>query len=112
MLLFPVAATPLAATPLAATPLAATPLAATPLLVAAAPVVPNAAGRWRGGPAAESDPGTGRKVADPPVTGAASPAAGRAPLVAGGCCAWTPRARARAGGCSVRRCPASGCQMT
>ena len=29
-----------------------------------------------------------------------------------GRCPWTPRARARAGGCSVRRRPASGCQMT
>src|SRR6266516_4532889 len=77
-----------------------------------APVDPIAAGRWRGGLAAEMEPGAGREATGSPVAGAvspvaatASPAAGVASLAAGagataspgprvaslvayGCCAW------------------------
>jgi len=52
--------------------------------VVTAPVAPDAAGRWRGGPAAKKDPEAGQEAADPPVAGT-SPAAGAAPLVGGGC---------------------------
>src|SRR2546430_14357466 len=55
-----------------------------------APVDPIAAGRWRGGPAAEMEPGAGREATGSPVAGAvspvaaaASPAAGAASLAAG-----------------------------
>ena len=56
---------------------------------------PNAADRWRGGPAAQRKPETGQEAEDSPVTEAASSAAGAAfsfagtaSLEAGGCCAW------------------------
>src|SRR5256884_5653231 len=55
-----------------------------------APVDPIAAGRWRGGPAAEMEPGAGREATVSPVVGAvspvaaaASPATGAASLAAG-----------------------------
>jgi hypothetical protein len=58
-------------------------------LVAKTPVLPDAADRWRGGPAADGEPGTGREATGSPLAGtAASSAAGMASLAAGGCCAW------------------------
>jgi len=55
-------------------------------LVAKTPVVPDAADRWRGGPAAGREPGTGREATGSPLAGtAASPAAS---LATGSCCAW------------------------
>ena len=63
------------------------PIAATPPQVVSAPVAPGAAGRWRGGPAAITDPEAGHEAADPPGAGA-SPVAGAASLVAGDCLVW------------------------
>ena len=60
------------------------PIEATPPEVVTAPVAPDAAGRWRGGPAAKKAPESGQEAADPPVAGT-SPVAGAAPLVGGGC---------------------------
>ena len=51
------------------------PIEATPPQVVTAPVAPDAAGRWRGGPAAKKSPEAGREAADPAA----------ASLVAGGC---------------------------
>ena len=62
------------------------PIAATPPEAVTAPVAPGAAGRWRGGPAAKTDP-EAERVADSPVAGV-SPVAGAASLVAGGCIVW------------------------
>src|SRR3974377_1984883 len=78
------------------------PVVASLPFVGAAPVDPNGAGRWRGGPAAQREPRTGQEAGDSPVTGApaprtgvasswtepASPPAGAASLGAGSCCAW------------------------
>ena len=63
------------------------PIAATPPQVVSAPVAPGAAGRWRGGPAAITDPEAGHEAADSPGAGA-SPVAGGASLVAGDCLVW------------------------
>ena len=60
------------------------PIAATPPQVVSAPVAPGAAGRWRGGPAAITDPEAGREAADSPGAGA-SPVAGAGSLLAGDC---------------------------
>src|SRR5690242_6004645 len=63
------------------------PIEATPPQAVTAPVAPGAAGRWRGGPAAKTDPEAEREAADSPVAGT-SPVAGAASLLAGGCLVW------------------------
>jgi hypothetical protein len=63
------------------------PIEATPPKAVTVPVAPGAAGRWRGGPAANKDPEAEREAAESPVVGT-SPVAGAASLVAGGCLVW------------------------
>ncbi len=63
------------------------PIVATPPQAVTAPVAPGAAGRWRGGPAAKTDPEAEREAVDSPVVGV-SPVAGAAALVAGNCLVW------------------------
>src|SRR5262249_14832999 len=54
------------------------PAEAPPLRAVTAPVAPGAAGRWRGGPAANMDPEAEREAAEPKA----------ASLLAGGCVVW------------------------
>ena len=57
------------------------PIVATPPLAVTPPAVPEAAGRWRGGPAAGTGAGVWRGTADSLIAGPEA-------LAAGGCCAW------------------------